>query len=84
MMYLMKYLSTDSRATFSSSFAGSESVFASKETGVSSMPSSEAAAVDEDKILQVELPPFNTSSYQDLNVIAQSSTQARPWGHQPL
>ena len=43
---------SDSRATFTSSFAGSESVFASKETGVSSIPS-EMASIDEDKILCV-------------------------------
>lgn len=45
---------TDSRATFTSSFAGSESVFASRETGVSSMPT-EASQIDESVILQVYL-----------------------------
>ncbi|XP_052774129.1 dynein axonemal intermediate chain 4-like isoform X2 [Mya arenaria] len=42
----------DSRATFSSSIAGSESVVASRETGVSSMPTSEASQFDENIILQ--------------------------------
>ena len=46
------FILTDSRATFTSSVAGSESVFASKETGVSSIPS-ELASVDEDKIINV-------------------------------
>ncbi|KAL4236328.1 WD repeat-containing protein 78 [Mactra antiquata] len=40
----------DSRATFTSSFAGSESVFASRETGVSAVPT-EASVIDETKIL---------------------------------
>ncbi|XP_052239028.1 dynein axonemal intermediate chain 4-like isoform X2 [Dreissena polymorpha] len=44
----------DSRATFASSFAGSESVVASRETGVSSMPTSESSQIDENVILQSE------------------------------
>ncbi|XP_071117198.1 dynein axonemal intermediate chain 4-like [Haliotis cracherodii] len=43
----------ESRATVASSVAGSESVFASKETGVSSMPT-DAQAHDEEKILKSE------------------------------
>lgn len=43
----------ESRATIASSVAGSESVFASKETGVSSIPS-ELSAVEEDKIMSSE------------------------------
>lgn len=47
-------LISDSRATFTSSFAGSESVFASRETGVSAVPT-EASVVDETKILNVRI-----------------------------
>ncbi|KAJ8305685.1 hypothetical protein KUTeg_016230 [Tegillarca granosa] len=41
----------ESRATMASSVAGSESIFASRETGVSSIPS-ELSAIEEDKILR--------------------------------
>ena len=43
----------ESRATIASSVAGSESVFTSKETGVSSIPS-EISAIEEDKIMKSE------------------------------
>ncbi|XP_048760663.1 dynein axonemal intermediate chain 4-like isoform X4 [Ostrea edulis] len=43
----------ESRATMASSMAGSESVFASRETGVSSIPS-ELSAVEEDRIFKSE------------------------------
>lgn len=43
----------ESRATMASSMAGSESVFASRETGVSSVPS-EMSAVEEEKIFKSE------------------------------
>ncbi|CAG2202637.1 WD repeat-containing protein 78 [Mytilus edulis] len=46
-------LGAESRATIASSMAGSESVFASKETGVSSIPS-ELSAVEEDRIMKSE------------------------------
>lgn len=45
---------TESRATMASSMAGSESVFASRETGVSSVPS-EMSAVEEEKIFKVSI-----------------------------
>ncbi|XP_060071866.1 dynein axonemal intermediate chain 4-like [Ylistrum balloti] len=41
----------ESRATMSS-VAGSESIFASRETGVSSMPAADLTAIEEDKILK--------------------------------
>ncbi|XP_062586196.1 dynein axonemal intermediate chain 4-like isoform X1 [Saccostrea cucullata] len=44
---------TESRATMASSVAGSESVFASKETGVSSIPT-DLSAVEEEKIFKSE------------------------------
>lgn len=52
MSLLWDYLFLESRATIASSMAGSESVFASKETGVSSIPS-ELSAVEEDRIMKV-------------------------------
>ncbi|XP_060590688.1 dynein axonemal intermediate chain 4-like isoform X2 [Ruditapes philippinarum] len=64
----------DSRATFTSSFAGSESVFASRETGVSSVPT-EATAIDEDKILQSE--SFKTDLFVMERVINLNSYQGK-------
>ncbi|KAK3090322.1 hypothetical protein FSP39_010938 [Pinctada imbricata] len=48
-----KSVRIESRATVASSMAGSESVFASRETGVSSIPS-EMSALEEDKFLKSE------------------------------
>lgn len=64
----------DSRATFTSSFAGSESIFASRETGVSSVPT-EASAIDEDKILQTE--KFKTDLFVMERVINLNTYQAK-------
>lgn len=49
--YLIDFIA-ESRATMASSVAGSESVFASRETGVSSVPS-EMSAAEEEKIFKV-------------------------------
>ncbi|XP_053395238.1 dynein axonemal intermediate chain 4-like isoform X2 [Mercenaria mercenaria] len=64
----------DSRATFTSSFAGSESIFASRETGVSSVPT-EASAIDEDKIIQSE--SFKTDLFVMERVINLNTYQGK-------